>query len=516
MSGGRKMQPDAVARLSEDRSAPTESAGTNSHSAEPSAGDPSRRFLADLERRIGSQDFRHWFGNHVVVRIDGTLIAIEVARPFLMSWLQRTFHRSIQSAAIAVVGEAAAVSFELSSQLSARRETVRDAGQLSPADRSASAKPEANAKPALPVPIPPRSAVPQTSLFRKTRKNLAELDEFVVADEDEPNRLPLMAAAQIAAHPGERRNPLYLYGNTGCGKTHLLEGIARRIQATHRDLRVELLTAEQFTNSFLHSMHRKTGPQFRQRFRTVDALLIDNVDFLAGKPGTQREFLHTFDELLARRCQIVLTAKCHPRLLTDILPDLTSRFGSGLACRLEMPDAETRLEICRRRALSLGARIKPAALRLVADKFKRNVRDMLGAVTTLATQFELTGKPVSGNAAGRLLADDERDRKPPPTPKQIERAVCEFFHITPADLRSESRSQALTVPRSVAIYLIRHHTAQAYSQIGSHFGGRSHSTVMRAERRIRDGLSSSQAVRIAGGQRRIEEVIEAIEQRFAG
>ena len=499
------MPPDDTARP-EDRPA------RRQHGEATSPDDVAQRFLAELQRRVGNKDYECWFAGKVTVRFDASTVTLQVARSFLANWLQRTFRRPITSAATAVYGDDAIVAFAVVGELQATQETVQEPAEPNPptpVDVAPLSQPAI-----LPASIP-QASIPQSSSPRKIEKKLADLSEFVIGGDECRNRIPYFAAEQAALRPGERQNPLFLFGKSGVGKTHLLQGIAKRLQAEHRDLRVELLTAEKFMNLFLGSIQRKTGPQFRGRFRSVDVLLVDNIDFLAGKEGTQREFLHTFDEIISRGCQIVLTAQHHPRGLLDMSVDLTSRFASGLTCRLETPDLETRIEICRRRSLSLGAKIKPAALRFVAEKYTRNLRDMIGCLNMLASHFELLGKPISGAEARRIIAEQEPDSKPPPTLEEIERAVCDFFHLRPKELKSPSRAQSLQQPRALAMYLAKELTSRTYTEIAAHFN-RQHSTAIRADRNIRNSLEESATIRLGNGHTPLNEVLTKLRDRLTG
>lgn len=463
------------------------------------------RFLAELERRIDPRNFECWFRNKVVVRVVGARLTLQVARKFLVEWLQRHFRRQILAAACAVLGDSAEVTFAVDAPAASVPAETPAAGESSASPQKAAPQAE----------VPPPQAPAARSYPRTIERRLAGLADFVPGP-DEENQVPLLVAARIAAAPGEGHNPLLLHGSTGCGKTHLLEGIYREVRRRHPALRVQYLSAESFTNHFTHAMLKKTGAQFRQRFRTVDVLLLDNVEFFQGKEKTQWELLHTFDELVRHGRQVVLTADRHPRLLTGLCEPLASRFGSGLACKVQVPGPETRFEIARRHAERMNARIKPEALRYAAGRFEHNVRDLIGAMICLATHFEVTRRPVTVSAARRLLA--EQEPRPPRilSAAEIERAVCEFFHVSPAELRSPRRSRCVAQPRMVAMFLIRKHTGKAYKEIGAQFGGRNHATVIAAERRVRQWLQGECLVQVAADRWPLAEVVQAIESRLAG
>lgn len=512
-SGGGTMQPDAVAE---------ELAETSAHRQIATNREREQEVFRELQRRIHPKDFQHWFQDKVVLQVVEDRLLVGVEKPFLLNWLQKQFRQPILVAAQAVMGPAVVVGFTVDPALQ-RKVSVPQSPSLpqTPALHSAETAKTANQKPDRrpQKECPPREKERTApSVARRVRRRFADLADFVMRGENDRNYLPYMAAAQVGRLPGERHNPLFLYGNTGCGKTHLLEGIYRTIRREHGHLRVQYLTAENFTNYFTQAVRKHSGAAFRQRFRTVDVLLLDDVDFFEGKIGTQKELLHTFEELLQKQHQMVLAADRHPRLLTKLLPELASRFASGLTCRVEVPDYETRLEICRRRLEREKADISSEAVRFVARKFRRTVRELQGALNGLITQYEISGRRVDLPTARRVLAEFHDESVPDRNlnAETIEQTVCELFGLSPAQLRSATRKRAVTQPRMLAMFLIRKHTQAAYSEIGSHFGGRHHATVMAAEKRVRHWLRQNESIPLANEQRPLSEVLELLEARLTG
>jgi len=521
------MQPDDVARGTRGNSVredvisrPTPSHRLSAGQSQPGADSPSaansivERLLSELERRIDPKDFQHWFRDKVALRVTENRLIVGVGRQFLLNWLQKHFRRHIAEAAQAVLGESAAVCFVVDtstvSPVFARPVSEPPVSQPTAHASMKRGQNEHNARSAQPALPAPRSVT------RQTQRRFADLAHFVTVGEEDRNHLPLVAASQLSQYPGEHHNPFFLFGSTGCGKTHLLEGIYRRVRRLHPDLRVQYLTAENFTNYFTHSMRKNSAPQFRQKFRTIDVLILDDVEFLEGKVKTQQELLHTFEELVHCGRQVVLAGDRHPRLLTGLLPELASRFASGLTSRVHVPPFESRLEICRRKAEARKAHIKPEALRHLASKFQHNVRELEGAVNVLITQYEVSRRPVTVSTARRLLAEFHEAPQMPVDIPDIEQAVCEFFRVNPADLKSSKRSRSVSQPRMLAMFLIRKHTQAAYSEIGAHFGGRNHATVISAEKRVRDWLAGEHTVQVATEQWPLADVLESIEQRLAG
>jgi len=239
-------------------------------------------------------------------------------------------------------------------------------------------------------------------------------------------------------------------------------------------------------------------------------LLVDDIDFLNGKSGIQEEFLHTFGQLASHDRQIVVAADRHPRLL-DVCEELTTRFMSGLACRLEAPDAETRRRIAASHAARLSVGISDDAISFVADRFTSNIRELEGALNCLSTWADMTGKTVTASAARHVLAGLEQDCRRLIRMTDIETVVCQAFGVRPQDLKSSSRSPVFTRPRMLAMYLARKHIHAPYREIGRHFGGRNHSTVVAATKRVRSWLESETTLTIASHRWQVGALIEFLE-----
>jgi chromosomal replication initiator protein len=345
---------------------------------------------------------------------------------------------------------------------------------------------------------------------KMTRRPL-ELTDLVAGS---CNELAIAAAKKVCEEVPAPFNPLYLFGNVGIGKTHLLEGIARQLRRQHPHLTLLMMTAEQFANCFTQALRDKTLPSFRQKFRNVDALLIDDVDFLDNTRVIREEFLHTFTELAERGRAIVLTADRHPKLLTKLGDELVTRFMSGLICRLEAPDAQTRERIVEQKAARMGTDISPEALTWVAQKFRNNVRELEGALNCLHTWYTMSERRVGLATARQILADLERDCLKIVRLTDIEQTICTLFGVKPRELKSASRARTVSQPRMLAMFLARKHTQSAYQEIGQHFGGRNHSTVMAAEKKVHEWIGTDCQLHLGGRDWNIREVLDTLEQQL--
>lgn len=477
---------------------PAPSAGlmpNRSHHEETSVRD-------ELRHEVGPRNFDHWFHKNTTLAVSGEELTVGVASPFLLSWMQKKFRRPITSAAQRVLGPAASVRFEVDSRLTlASPQNAEDSPNADSAPASRPANPTGRPQ------KPPKPAGEKTA----RRRRFADLADFV---EGEGNRLAVTAARQVAEAPGEKINPLFLYGGVGLGKTHLLEGIYRRLRRQYPALQVMYLTAEAFANYFTRALRDRTLPGFRHRFRNVDVLLVDDVDFLHSKRVIQEEFLHTVKQLEGHDRQIVLTADRHPRLLSKLSDELTTRCLAGLVCRVEPPDFEARRRIVGHKAARLEAEIAPQALDFVAHRFRNNVRELEGALNCLETHYSMNRQPVTLSAARRILADLERDCIRIVQMADVEQAVCGFFGLQPQELKSSRRHRSVSRPRMLAMFLARKHTQAAYSEIGAYFGGRNHSTVISAERKVEALLKDGTAIPVASRSWPLGEVLETLEHQL--
>jgi chromosomal replication initiator protein len=317
----------------------------------------------------------------------------------------------------------------------------------------------------------------------------------------------------VVESPGEAANPLVLYGPVGTGKTHLLEGIYAALRKARPDWRVGYVTTEDFTNSFVQAMRLDKLGAFRKRFREYDVLLVDDLHFLATKKATQAEFLHTFDALLAESRQVVVTCDCHPRLSDDFTPELTDRLLGGAVWSLAPPDPDTRLAILRAKALAgEGGPLPDEVLRFLAGSLRGNVRELEGAVRSIRHYGRVTGRPVDVALVREALADLLRHAVRVVQVADVDRAVCAALRVPAGLLQGKGRAWAISHPRMVAMYLARKHTAASYAEIGAHFGGRNHSTVVAGEKRVRKWLEEGADLNLWGQRVGVRELVERVER----
>ena len=432
---------------------------------------------AAVAEKVGPAKFGLWFGEGVRLGVDGDSLEVGVPNAFFRDWIRGHFAGDLAHAAEAVAGRSLRLDFRVDGEAGPKIGEV--IGPVEPG----SGRPKA---PTVPIPqTPPTPAPPQPDPTRTLNhgapRPLKRLDAFVVGA---GNRMAHAAAIEVAQTRGATFNPLVLYGPVGLGKTHLLEGIAQALRARHPGIKVVLLSAEAFTNGFLEAMRTGTLPAFRARYRNVDALLVDDVHFLAAKRATQDEFLHTFNALVAAGATIVLACDQHPRRVAKLSDELATRFLGGMVVKVETPDAATRKAILQAKAKARGVDVPEAVLAYVAEHLRGSVRELEGALHSLIAHAMLGGKRLDLAVAKVALRDTIRHTAQAVGLRDVEHAVCEAFHLDPEALKSDGRARAVAYPRMMAMYLARKHAGAAYSEIGRYFGGRNHSTVIAAEKKV--------------------------------
>jgi len=300
-------------------------------------------------------------------------------------------------------------------------------------------------------------------------------DNFVVGS---CNRLAHASCVAVSASPGNTYNPLFLHGSVGLGKTHLLHAICCDIIRKNPDAQVRFLTCEQFVNLFIKAISENNLPGFQQKFRNVDILIIDDVQFLRNREGSQEEFFHTFNALYDGRKQIVLSADCSPDEIADLQERLVSRFKWGLVARIDAPAHETREAIVRKKAALRGFVIPDEIAQFIATKITSNTRELEGAITSIYAMAQATGEPVTLELARNLLGYEQSPQKQSVDFTTIVDAVAKYYKVRLADIKGKGRHKSIIVPRQICMYLARKLTPMSLEEIGVNIGRRDHTTVM--------------------------------------
>lgn len=332
------------------------------------------------------------------------------------------------------------------------------------------------------APRPTTVVAPVTPSFSHNLDPHYTFETFV---EGKSNQLGKAAAMQVAQNPGRAYNPLLLYGGTGLGKTHLMHAAGNLMREHNPNCKVLYLRSEQFVGSMIEALRTKSMDEFKRRFRSVDALLIDDIQFFAGKDTTQEEFFHTFNALFESKQQIILTCDRYPKEVDKLEPRLKSRLGWGLSVAIEPPDFETRAAILLAKAHEKGVLVSENVAMLLAKRIRSNVRDLEGALNTLAARANFYGKPITTDFAEETLRDLLATHAQAVTVPNIQKIVGEYFGVRLQDLLSKRRVRSLARPRQIAMALSKELTEHSLPEIGEAFGGRDHTTVLHACRTIR-------------------------------
>ena len=405
-----------------------------------------RQLRADLP----PEEFRTWFHPLRVASEDAERLVLEAPNSRFVAALEEGFRPIVDWAIADLKGPTFQVLFKSSESI---KETAR------------------------PVPAPPKKpAADDTAAAGSSLNPQYRFDSFVIGNS---NRFACAASQAVAEKPGLAYNPLFLYGGVGLGKTHLLHAIGNRLRRTLPGTRVVYLAAEDFVNDLITSIRFERMPAFRERYRTIDVLLVDDIQFLAKKERSQEEFFHTFNVLYTRQKQIIVTSDAQPRDLADMEERLRSRFGSGLLADIQPPDLETKVAILQRKARQLqGLDLDTDVALFIARQVHSNVRELEGLLNRVTAFASLSGARLDLDFAKEALRDVLPEQDRPVSPAQIVKLVAHHYGLKVREIKSKSNSRQITYPRQIAMYLCKRLTQMSYPEIGRLFNGKHHSTVM--------------------------------------
>jgi len=361
------------------------------------------------------------------------------------------------------------------------------------------------AQPSVSTPVVTVTDNSTPSLAEPTLSAKYTYDSFVVGS---CNQFAHAASLAVAEAPGRTYNPLYLYGGVGLGKTHLMHACGHAIRSRNQHLKLCYISSERFMNDLINAIRYDKTQSFREKYRSVDVLLIDDVQFMAGKERTQEEFFHTFNALYDQQKQIVISSDCPPREIPTLEERLHSRFEWGLIADIEPPDLETKIAILKRKGDLIGVSIPDDVAMFIASRVKSNIRELEGSLVRLIAIASLRGEPISKSLAQdaiRNIAKEEESGVV--TIQQIQKAVASTYKLTGEELISKNNARQISHPRQVAMYLCKHLTKHSYPEIGRAFGGKHHTTVMHSVEKIEALITTDETL-----QRLISELSESLQK----
>ncbi len=456
---------------------------------------------ARLADRLGNDRYEVWFGATTQLAVRGQNLIVTTPNQFFQDWLRAHFRKDLEAASLEACGKPLELEFRIVAPESAP--VASPPKPSSPPAESKSAQ--------LAVTAPSLKSISANGdAAPRTRRQLGCLDSFVLG---KSNCLAHKTAEITAEEPGTY-SPLLIYGPTGTGKTHLLEGILSAFRKTRPRAATVYLSAEQFTSCFLEALHGSGLPNFRRKHRGLELLIIDDVQFFANKRATLVELLHTIDTLLRAGKQLVFAADRSPAALKSLGPELAARISGGMACRIESPEYTTRLGIVRRLGQRLDVSVPEEVAAFIASHFTTQSRELAGALNRLQAMSAAHRRPITLAMAEESLAEliDHQGRVVKLA--DIEKAVCEVFGLNPESLQSSRKAKTVSHPRMLAMWLARKHTRAALSEIGTYFGRRSHSTVISAQKKIDTWMAKDSSQPLADHALSLEESIRRVEENL--
>jgi len=420
-----------------------------------------------IRDRVSSDGFDRWFSGVRIAALSSDTVTLCVPNPIHQFFIESNYLPIVKESVQATLPTVTQVEFTSSNEV-----------EISP-------------RPSAPTQKAPREKAPATLAGAMNPRNTFEA--FVVGSN---NEFAHSAALAVAKSPATTYNPLFIYGVSGLGKTHLLHAIGHHVQATNKSAKIVYLSSEQFTNEFIDAIQHGTLVKFRKKYRQADVLLIDDIQFFAGKERSQEEFFHTFNALHDGHKQIILSSDRPASEIEKLEHRLVSRFEWGMTAEIQPPDTETRIAILRSKAEGLNLKLEPWIIEFLADKIRNNVRRLEGALMRVASYTSLSEKPITQESIENLLRDifQEQARKTI-TIDAIQRRVAEHFDVRLADMTSKRRPANIAFPRQIAMFLSRQHTNSSLCDIGDAFGGKDHGTVIHACKLVKQRMEDDEKTR---------------------
>jgi chromosomal replication initiator protein len=450
--------------------------------------------LAEFELKVSKANFTTWFRSTGICQFEGGAVVICVPNTFTKSWLEKKYHIDIIKALERITGKPVKkAEYRVENSKNIQEQ------EYNPATPAAPVQPVAPTPSALTAQMPERR--PAMGEFGLNPKYTFQ--NFIVG---KGNELAHAAAQAVAERPGDAYNPLFIHGPVGLGKTHLVQAIGHAMLAKNPQTKILYGSSEKFTNEYVTSVKEGRAKEFKDRYRNVDLLIMDDIQFIGGKEGTQEEFFHTFNELHQQGKQVVLTSDRPPKQIPALEDRLRSRFEWGMAVDISSPDLETRSAILQAKCQEKGFPIPPDAVQLIAASIQSNIRELEGALNKIIAYHQLKGLTANKDSVKTVLATLEtQTMKKSLTARDLVNEVARFYDITIDEVVGQSREKKLSFPRQIIMFLLRNELKMSFPAIGNELGGRDHTTAMHAHNKI--GLEIE-------NDPKLRQEIELIKQRM--
>lgn len=444
--------------------------------------------LAEFELKVSKANFTTWFHNTGVASFDDGHVTICVPNTFTKSWMEKKYNSDIIKSLERITGKPV-------KKVEYRVESVKGIEEY-----ECTSKPQPTVSTAKNPVYSPKIAQ-MVSQFGLSPKYT--FDSFIVG---KGNELAHAAAQAVAEKPGDTYNPLFIYGGVGLGKTHLLQAVGNTMIKNNPNLKILYVSSEKFTNEFVSAVKEGRAKEFKERYRGVDLLLIDDIQFIGGKEQTQEEFFHTFNELHQQGKQVVLTSDRPPKAIPSLEDRLRSRFEWGMIADISPADMETRVAILQTKCQEKKFALDMNLTQIVAEAVESNIRELEGALNKIIAYHQLKNiTPTKESIKSVLATFENKNIKKTKTPREIIAEIADFYGISIDDIMGKSREKRLSFPRQIIMYILRHELKMSYPAIGAELGGRDHTTAMHAHTKISTGLEKDM---------KLKQDMEAIKQRL--
>ena len=443
--------------------------------------------LGELEVSVTRAHFSTWLKPTYIISSEDGHVVVGVPNIFNKRWMENKYHGQVKSALAKLDGSIKTIEYKVVTKSGGGNEAAV-ARPMKRMEAPAGNRSEGSARRGEQISLPTAPPVKSNLNPRYT------FESFVVGSS---NDFAHAACQAVAKSPGTKYNPLFIYGGVGLGKTHLMQAVGNEILRRDRSKRIEYVTIEGFTNEFINSISKKKSESFVEKYRNVDVLIIDDMQFLAGKEKTQDEFFHTFNALHQANKQIIISSDKPPKMLTMLEDRLISRFEMGITVDIQSPDLETRSAIIQSKATSQGIVLPLEVIDFIARHAQSNIRELEGTLTKVLAEAEHRGGEVTLQRIQQLLASDAaaRPKLRPISPKTIIDRVAAYFDLQPADICGTKRDKEIVVPRQVTMYLMREELGLSFPKIAAAIGGRDHTTAMHSVTKIEKLVESDENLR---------------------